>query len=1172
MKSKILNFLLKSFLFLLCASFSSVLFAQYAVNGNATQDNCNCYTLTPNINTAVGSVWNINLIDLTNSFDFSFNVFLGCSDGGADGMAFGLQPVSTSVGINGNGMGLGTIAPSIGVFLDTYQNTAPDSDPWEDHISINSNGDVDHLSANNLAGPVNASSTNTNIEDCAWHDLQIVWTYNSPTSQTLEAFFDGVLRVTYTGDLINTVFSGNPNVYWGFTASTGGATNEHKFCTALNANFGTDITTQTACSNTPINFADSSTSFGSIVNWQWDFGDGSATVNGTNTTSYTYTADGNYNAELIITDGSGCKDSIKIPIIIATPQVTASADLTSVCQGDQTNLHAIITSTPQNCQEFQSISGNDNDPTSNLINSFPCVPAGATITSLTIDANIGNNCPAWYYYDIYINGVFEFDNQCNQTGLDLSAFLPITSIELISEDNPTDGIGDFITLDLTVNITYVTNPTYNYLWTPDLGTLDDNTLADPLATLTSPTVYHVLITDPSNPLCQATDSVSIIVNSPPTVTNIIESCNPTGDYTVSFDVSGGNGGPYTVTGISPVGITGSWAGNTWTSNLITGGATYEFNVDDINGCGPIVVNGSKNCGCLTYAGTMDLTPLQLCGNELAIATHNNDSTLDNDDNFLFVLHDSSGTVLGTILNTNTTPSFSFLQPLFSYGTTYYISAVAGNDDLAGGINYTDTCLSISLGTPVTWNQIPTVVDQNPTAFCENINGSGTTNNIDLTFWDTAIDGGLGNTVSWFSDANLTTPIATPTSVTSSNTQQFYALIDNGSCTDTASITFSVLTLPIALDQTPPAICEDISGSGTTSGIDLTLLNNAINGGTGNTVSWFSDANLTTPIATPTSVTSSNTQQFYALVNNGTCSDTANITFTINSLPNSNAGIDDTICSSLSYNLNAITSSGTGTWSGGPVGTTFTPDANTANTTVTVPTGGTYSFTWTENNSSCIDADSVQITFSNMSFTADSTQSVCGQASGSITFNVVGGIVPYQYSIDGGTNFQSSTSFNGLIANTYNLVVKDAANCQVTGIKTVTNAISFTANIINTTNISCNGFADGSAEVLGSDPLATYNYKWNTNPIQNSALANNLDTGNYYCIVTDNATGCIDTAFVSITQPDSVSISIVSINSDTVCINGSAVITAIASNGSGAGYIYTWLGPGIRANASKSEGN
>ncbi|HEX2627901.1 MAG TPA: hypothetical protein VHM26_02790, partial [Chitinophagaceae bacterium] len=71
----------------------------YILNGSATQNSCNCYTLTPAVNTQSGSVWNANKINLNNPFDFIFNVYLGCQDGnGADGIVFILQPISTSVG------------------------------------------------------------------------------------------------------------------------------------------------------------------------------------------------------------------------------------------------------------------------------------------------------------------------------------------------------------------------------------------------------------------------------------------------------------------------------------------------------------------------------------------------------------------------------------------------------------------------------------------------------------------------------------------------------------------------------------------------------------------------------------------------------------------------------------------------------------------------------------------------------------------------------------------------------------------------------------------------------------------------------------------------------------------------------------------------------------------
>ena len=98
-----------------------------------------------------GSVWNINQIDLNQPFDYSFTVNLGCNNtsqwAGADGMVFALQPFNTSIGSPGGQMGLGGVSPSLGVYLDTYQNTAH-GDIFNDHISINLDGDVIHTSSN----------------------------------------------------------------------------------------------------------------------------------------------------------------------------------------------------------------------------------------------------------------------------------------------------------------------------------------------------------------------------------------------------------------------------------------------------------------------------------------------------------------------------------------------------------------------------------------------------------------------------------------------------------------------------------------------------------------------------------------------------------------------------------------------------------------------------------------------------------------------------------------------------------------------------------------------------------------------------------------------------------------------------------------------------------------
>ena len=165
--------------------FGQSLVAQYTVNGNAARISCNEYRLTDAVNTQTGSVWNNIKINLTQSFDFNFDVKLGSNDSpGADGIAFVLQPISTSVGTTGSGLGYEGISPAVGVTIDTYQNSSPDNDPIYDHIAYQLNGNLNHSNINNIAGPVTAINGNDNIEDGNWHSLHIIWNAVTKTLTT----------------------------------------------------------------------------------------------------------------------------------------------------------------------------------------------------------------------------------------------------------------------------------------------------------------------------------------------------------------------------------------------------------------------------------------------------------------------------------------------------------------------------------------------------------------------------------------------------------------------------------------------------------------------------------------------------------------------------------------------------------------------------------------------------------------------------------------------------------------------------------------------------------------------------------------------------------------------------------------------------------------------------
>lgn len=305
----------------------------YHVNGSAFQETCNCYTLTPDQLWQSGSMWNINKISLNDPFDFKFNIYLGCYDGdGADGIAFVLQPISTSIGAQGGGLGYDGVSPSIGVLVDTWQNYE-DNDPVYDHIAIHKNGIIDHSPTTDVAAAMPALASGGNIEDCQWHTLRITW---NPSTKQIKTQIDGADRVQATIDMVADIFGGNPMVFWGFTAATGGAKNLQKICTSLNPGFSLPAT-QTSCFPEPITFIDSSSSFGTIEKWFWDFGDGT-TFNESSPAPHVFPAPGNYDVKLSILGNNGCvSDTFTRRIVMGSEPLVKYSYPTPVCEGTPVN-------------------------------------------------------------------------------------------------------------------------------------------------------------------------------------------------------------------------------------------------------------------------------------------------------------------------------------------------------------------------------------------------------------------------------------------------------------------------------------------------------------------------------------------------------------------------------------------------------------------------------------------------------------------------------------------------------------------------------------------------------------------------------------------------------------------------------------------------------------------
>ena len=181
----------------------------------------------------------------------------------------------------------------------------------------------------------------------------------------------------------------------------------------------------------------------------------------------------------------------------------------------------------------------------------------------------------------------------------------------------------------------------------------------------------------------------------------------------------------------------------------------------------------------------------------------------------------------------------------------------------------------------------------------------------------------------------------------------------------------------------------------------------------------------------------------------------------------------------------------------------------------------------------------------------------GGSNGSLTITASGGDGgPYLYSIDGGVTFQTSASFSGLSANTYNIVVQDGNGCQSSTTATVTNpaAVSYTILIVDE---NC-GVGDGSISLTGTaGDGGPYLYSINNGvTFQASGIFNGLSASSYNVIVQD-ASACQTSGTETVSGTGAANISGISEDVSLACNgNCNGQLTASVSGGV-APLVYTW---------------
>ena len=129
--------------------------AQLGMEGQSVQygPTCDCYELT-NAGGQNGSIWSPFSLDLTNSFDFTFQVYLGTNDAsGADGIVFVLQADPDGIGNIGYTIGYSQpfgspnpiSAQSLAIEIDTWVSSGVvPTDIVSDHVGLSDALSNDH--------------------------------------------------------------------------------------------------------------------------------------------------------------------------------------------------------------------------------------------------------------------------------------------------------------------------------------------------------------------------------------------------------------------------------------------------------------------------------------------------------------------------------------------------------------------------------------------------------------------------------------------------------------------------------------------------------------------------------------------------------------------------------------------------------------------------------------------------------------------------------------------------------------------------------------------------------------------------------------------------------------------------------------------------------------------
>lgn len=318
--------------------------------------------------------------------------------------------------------------------------------------------------------------------------------------------------------------------------------------------------TNVVCGNGQIQFNEETA--GNILNRQWSFPGGSPSNSTDQNPIINYYLPGNYDVQLITT-WADKKDTLLVPAYIKVqPAINAQINVSggqNICTGDSAELSTnnaayYFWSSGENTQSIYVKNAGDYYVTA--VDSFGCSAISNTINvtvnpkpitkiiassvttfcqgnSVTLSASDTTNSYAWsngstaQSINANTTGVYKLisTNQYSCSNQD-SVIVTVNPLPNINAgNNSTILFGDSIIVG--GNPTASGNAPFTYKWQPSTA-LSSSTVANPIASPDSTTIYSVNVTDKNS--CLSTDSV---------VVNIVKCTYSLSDSSYQFDINGG---------------------------------------------------------------------------------------------------------------------------------------------------------------------------------------------------------------------------------------------------------------------------------------------------------------------------------------------------------------------------------------------------------------------------------------------------------------------------------------------------------------------------------------------------------------------------------------------------------------------------------------------------------